>query len=177
MVPRRSGKIINLCSLLTFQGGVTVPAYAASKGAVAQLTKALSNEWSQHNVQVNAICPGYINTDMYKRPFLFKSPRHLLFFFLGIKRSFQIQSDTSRSLSGFLQEGGANPTTLLVLLCSLQAMPVGTFVVKYWLSTGCVLFFFFPCFFGLILLLSGLDGSIRHNWSLFFLEFFFILRG
>ncbi|KAG6885738.1 hypothetical protein C0993_010565 [Termitomyces sp. T159_Od127] len=65
MVPLRRGKIINFCSLLTFQGGLTVPAYASAKGAVGQLTKALSNEWSQHNVQVNAICPGYIATDMW----------------------------------------------------------------------------------------------------------------
>ena len=64
MVPRRQGKIINFCSLLTFQGGFTVPAYAASKGALGQLTKALSNEWSQYNIQVNGICPGYIATDM-----------------------------------------------------------------------------------------------------------------
>lgn len=64
MVPLRRGKIINICSLLTFQGGITVPAYAAAKGALGQLTKALSNEWSQHNVQVNGICPGYIATDM-----------------------------------------------------------------------------------------------------------------
>ncbi|KAG6918600.1 hypothetical protein DXG01_013011 [Tephrocybe rancida] len=67
MVPLRRGKIINFCSLLTFQGGLTVPAYASAKGAVGQLTKALSNEWSQHNVQVNAICPGYIATDMNER--------------------------------------------------------------------------------------------------------------
>lgn len=65
MVPLRRGKIINFCSLLTFQGGLTVPAYAAAKGALGQLTKALSNEWSAHNVQVNGICPGYIDTDMY----------------------------------------------------------------------------------------------------------------
>ncbi|KAF8575252.1 NAD(P)-binding protein [Ramaria rubella] len=64
MVPLRRGKIINFCSLLTFQGGLTVPAYAAAKGALGQLTKALSNEWSKHNVQVNGICPGYIDTDM-----------------------------------------------------------------------------------------------------------------
>ncbi|TFK38170.1 NAD(P)-binding protein [Crucibulum laeve] len=64
MVPLRRGKIINFCSLLTFQGGLTVPAYAAAKGALGQLTKALSNEWSKENVQVNAICPGYIDTDM-----------------------------------------------------------------------------------------------------------------
>lgn len=64
MVPLKRGKIINFCSLLTFQGGLTVPAYAAAKGALGQLTKALSNEWSQHNVQVNGIAPGYIATDM-----------------------------------------------------------------------------------------------------------------
>ncbi|KAG9313460.1 hypothetical protein JVU11DRAFT_5785 [Chiua virens] len=64
MVPLRRGKIINFCSLLTFQGGMTVPAYASAKGALGQLTKALSNEWSQDNVQVNAICPGYVATDM-----------------------------------------------------------------------------------------------------------------
>ncbi|KAH7886897.1 hypothetical protein F5I97DRAFT_1807275 [Phlebopus sp. FC_14] len=67
MVPLRRGKIINFCSLLTFQGGFTVPAYASAKGALGQLTKALSNEWSQHNVQVNGICPGYIATDMNER--------------------------------------------------------------------------------------------------------------
>ncbi|KAF9450625.1 putative 2-deoxy-D-gluconate 3-dehydrogenase [Macrolepiota fuliginosa MF-IS2] len=67
MVPLRRGKIINVCSLLTFQGGLTVPAYAAAKGALGQLTKALSNEWSQHNVQVNGICPGYIATDMNEK--------------------------------------------------------------------------------------------------------------
>ncbi|KAG6812190.1 hypothetical protein H0H92_003995 [Tricholoma furcatifolium] len=67
MVPRRRGKIINFASLLTFQGGLTVPAYASAKGAVGQLTKALSNEWSQHNVQVNAIVPGYIATDMNEK--------------------------------------------------------------------------------------------------------------
>jgi 2-deoxy-D-gluconate 3-dehydrogenase len=63
MVARGSGKIINIASLLTFFGGVTVPGYAASKGAVGQLTKALSNEWASHGVQVNAIAPGYMCTD------------------------------------------------------------------------------------------------------------------
>lgn len=67
MIPRRSGKIINFGSLLTFQGGLTVPAYASAKGAVGQLTKALSNEWAKHNVQVNGIAPGYIATDMNER--------------------------------------------------------------------------------------------------------------
>lgn len=60
----RRGTIINLASLLSFQGGFTVPAYAASKGAVAQLTKALSNEWTGKGINVNAIAPGYIATDM-----------------------------------------------------------------------------------------------------------------
>jgi 2-deoxy-D-gluconate 3-dehydrogenase len=57
------GKIINIASLLSFQGGIRVPAYAASKGGVAQLTKALANEWAPLNIQVNAIAPGYIATD------------------------------------------------------------------------------------------------------------------
>lgn len=63
MVDRGSGKIIFTASLLTFQGGITVPGYAASKGAIGQLTMALSNEWTGKGVQVNAIAPGYIATD------------------------------------------------------------------------------------------------------------------
>jgi len=63
MVARGSGKIIFTASLLTFQGGITVPGYAASKGAIGQLTMALSNEWAGKGVQVNAIAPGYIATD------------------------------------------------------------------------------------------------------------------
>lgn len=59
----QGGKIINIASLLAFQGGITVPAYAASKGAVAQLTKALANEWAKHRINVNAIAPGYMRTD------------------------------------------------------------------------------------------------------------------
>lgn len=64
MLERGAGKIVNLASLLSFQGGVTVPAYAASKGAVAQLTKALCNEWSARGVNVNAVAPGYMTTEM-----------------------------------------------------------------------------------------------------------------
>ena len=60
---KSSGKIINIASLLSFQGGIRVPAYAASKGGVAQLTKALANEWAPLGIQVNAIAPGYIATD------------------------------------------------------------------------------------------------------------------
>lgn len=63
MIERGSGKIIFTASLLTFQGGITVPGYAASKGAIGQLTMALSNEWAGKGVQVNAIAPGYIATD------------------------------------------------------------------------------------------------------------------
>ena len=57
------GKIVNIASLLSFQGGVFVPAYAAAKGGVAQLTKALANEWASKNINVNAIAPGYMTTD------------------------------------------------------------------------------------------------------------------
>lgn len=63
MIARGSGKIVFTASLLTFQGGITVPGYAASKGAIGQLTMALSNEWAGRGVQVNAIAPGYIRTD------------------------------------------------------------------------------------------------------------------
>jgi 2-dehydro-3-deoxy-D-gluconate 5-dehydrogenase len=63
MIGRGAGKIIFTASVLSFQGGITVPGYAAAKGGVAQLTKALANEWASHNVQVNAIAPGYIATD------------------------------------------------------------------------------------------------------------------
>lgn len=63
MIDRGEGKIINIASLLSFTGGITVPAYTASKHGVAGLTKAFANEWTQHNVQVNAIAPGYFRTD------------------------------------------------------------------------------------------------------------------
>jgi 2-deoxy-D-gluconate 3-dehydrogenase len=57
------GKIVNIASLLSFQGGITVPAYAAAKGGVAQLTMALANEWAAKGINVNAIAPGYMSTD------------------------------------------------------------------------------------------------------------------
>ena len=65
-VKRGGGKIINIASMLSFQGGILVPAYSASKGAVAQLTKALANEWASKNICVNAIAPGYMETDNTK---------------------------------------------------------------------------------------------------------------
>lgn len=64
MIEQKYGKIINIASMLAFFGGVNIPAYAASKGAVGQLTKALSNEWAQHGVNVNAIAPGYMATEL-----------------------------------------------------------------------------------------------------------------
>jgi 2-deoxy-D-gluconate 3-dehydrogenase len=63
MIERGRDKIVNIASVLSFQGGIAVPAYAASKGAVAQLTKALANEWAAKGVNVNAIAPGYMRTE------------------------------------------------------------------------------------------------------------------
>lgn len=64
MIKNGGGKIVNIASMLSFFGGYTVPAYAASKGGVAQLTKALSNEWTSKGINVNAIAPGYMATEM-----------------------------------------------------------------------------------------------------------------
>jgi 2-deoxy-D-gluconate 3-dehydrogenase len=64
MVPRGSGKIVTIASMLSFQGGFRAAAYSASKGGVAQLTKALANEWAPHGVNVNAIAPGYVKTPL-----------------------------------------------------------------------------------------------------------------
>jgi 2-deoxy-D-gluconate 3-dehydrogenase len=63
MIERGAGKIVNIASLLSFQGGINVPAYTASKSGVAGLTKALANEWAKYNVNVNAIAPGYMATN------------------------------------------------------------------------------------------------------------------
>ncbi len=64
MVKQKKGKIINIASMLTFQGGIIVPSYTASKSAVGGLTKALANEWAQYGINVNAIAPGYMATEM-----------------------------------------------------------------------------------------------------------------
>jgi 2-deoxy-D-gluconate 3-dehydrogenase len=63
MVEDKSGKIVFTCSLLSFQGGINVPGYAASKGAITSLLKAFANEWAAHGVNVNGVAPGYIETD------------------------------------------------------------------------------------------------------------------
>lgn len=63
MIEQKSGKIIFTCSLLSFQGGINVPGYAASKGAIASVVKALANEWASKGINVNGIAPGYIATD------------------------------------------------------------------------------------------------------------------
>ena len=64
LIERRArGKIISIASMLSFQGGITVPGYAAAKGGLVQLTKALANEWAAHGINVNAIAPGYMETD------------------------------------------------------------------------------------------------------------------
>ncbi|WP_295579445.1 SDR family oxidoreductase [uncultured Oscillibacter sp.] len=64
MLPKGYGKIINIASMISFFGGQTIPAYAASKGGIAQLTKALSNDWVGRGININAIAPGYMSTDM-----------------------------------------------------------------------------------------------------------------
>jgi 2-deoxy-D-gluconate 3-dehydrogenase len=66
MLEKGHGKIINVASMLTFSGGVEIPAYAASKGGVGQLTKALANEWAGRGINVNAIAPGYLASDMIR---------------------------------------------------------------------------------------------------------------
>lgn len=63
MIAQGSGKIINIASMLSYSGGITVPAYTASKHGIAGITKALANEWAQYNIQINAVAPGYMRTD------------------------------------------------------------------------------------------------------------------
>lgn len=75
MIPQGHGKIINYASMLSFIGGYRVPAYAASKGGVMQLTKALSNEWSSKGIQVNAVAPGYVMTPLNKNSGFAESER------------------------------------------------------------------------------------------------------
>ena len=75
MMKQGRGKIINIGSVLSYQGGVTVPAYAAAKHGIAGLTKAMANEWAVHNINVNAIAPGYIETDV-TQPLMADKPRY-----------------------------------------------------------------------------------------------------
>jgi 2-deoxy-D-gluconate 3-dehydrogenase len=63
MVSQGRGKIINVASMLSFQGGINVPSYTASKSAVAGVTRALANEWAKHGINVNAVAPGYMATE------------------------------------------------------------------------------------------------------------------
>lgn len=72
MLKQKAGKIINIASMLSFFGGSTVAAYAASKGGIAQITKALANEWARHGININAIAPGYMNTALNEN--LIKDP-------------------------------------------------------------------------------------------------------
>ena len=111
----RGGKIVNIASLLSFQGGITVPAYAASKGGVAQLTKALANEWAQHRINVNAIAPGYMRTT---NTAAFKLTKHA----------------TGRSSSAFPQVAGANPKTSRAQQFSFRQARVTTLTATCWSS-------------------------------------------
>lgn len=78
MLEQGYGKIINIASMLSFFGGDSVPAYAATKGAVAQLTKALCNEWASRGINVNAIAPGFMDTDLNRHINMQNNPeRHL----------------------------------------------------------------------------------------------------
>ena len=76
MLPKGYGKIINVASMISFFGGQTIPAYAAAKGGVAQLTKALSNDWLAKGINVNALAPGYMATDMNEALLDRSNPRY-----------------------------------------------------------------------------------------------------
>ena len=113
MLARGAGKIINIASLLSFQGGIRVPAYAASKGGVAQLTKALANEWASRNVQVNAIAPGYFRTENT----------------VALRED---QSATIRYWRAFRQGVGAIRKTLPAQHCYSPRPQATTSMEKYW---------------------------------------------
>jgi 2-deoxy-D-gluconate 3-dehydrogenase len=76
-IPQGHGKIVNMASMLSFFGGFTVPAYSASKGAIAQLTKAFANEWASKGINVNALAPGYMATEMNKNLMGEDNPRYI----------------------------------------------------------------------------------------------------
>ncbi len=118
MLARGRGKIMNIASLLSFQGGITVPAYAASKGGVAQLTKALANEWAGKGVNVNAIAPGYIHTD--NTAALAANP--------------DAQPPDPRAHPG--RRAGASPPISAAPPCSSRRAPATTSAATCWWSTA-----------------------------------------
>ena len=114
MLARGRGKIVNVASLLSFQGGLTVPAYAASKGGVAQLTKALANEWAAKGINVNGIAPGYIRTD-------------------NTASCSKTQRAAGRSWNGSRPAAGARPRIWAVPRCSYAPGPAISSTATSWL--------------------------------------------
>ena len=112
------GKIINVASLLSFQGGITVPGYAAAKGGVVQLTKALANEWASHRINVNAIAPGYMADRQHHR-----APRGPA-------------SAAGRSPNAFRPAAGARPKISPAPSCSSPRPPPTTCTVTCSSSTA-----------------------------------------
>ena len=109
---KQGGKIVHLASVLSFQGGILVPAYAAAKGGVAQLTKAMANEWAKERINVNAIAPGYMVTD----------------------NTTQIREDASRNariLERIPAGRWASPKTSPVPQCSFALLPATMCTVIY----------------------------------------------
>ena len=117
MLAQGSGKIINIASMLTFQGGILVPSYAAAKGAVGQLTKALANEWADKGVNVNAIAPGY---DIWAPTIPRLCGRTL--------------NARKPSLPGFRREDGVCRRTLPARPYSSLRRPATTFMDIFWWS-------------------------------------------